>query len=205
MRARVFCPLFCHWPRVKTTRSPCLSRPSGRVTSETRACIFPALLCVAEMRHHSQSTGWQVSRPYHSATLALKFETINNQWFLWPTLPWWPVTCSRELTWLENESSSRYCFRQGLKYPVNKRNRNTDSWIKSEPCHTTNVIPVTQTLHRCGRTKKKKDYKERKKILTNKTIDDIASKLAQFQPSASKDQFLGKKSWILKFLSQTCL
>ena len=71
--------------------------------------------------------------------------------------------------------------------------------------HTTNVIPVTQTLHRCGRTKKKKDYKERKKLLTNKTIDDIASKLTQFQPFASKDQFLGKKSWILKFLSQTCL
>lgn len=45
VRARVFCPLFCHWPRVKTTRSPCLSRPSGRVTSETRACIFP-LFCV---------------------------------------------------------------------------------------------------------------------------------------------------------------
>ena len=44
VRARVFCPLFCHWPRVKTTRTPCLSRPSGRVTSETRACIFPALL-----------------------------------------------------------------------------------------------------------------------------------------------------------------
>ena len=49
VRARVFCPLFCHWPRVKTTRSPCLSPPSGGVTSETRACIFPALLCAAEM------------------------------------------------------------------------------------------------------------------------------------------------------------
>lgn len=142
VRARVFCPLFCHWPRVKTTRSPYLSPPSGRVSSEIRACIFPALLCVAEMTHHSQSTGWQVSRPGYitQQRCLLKFETSNNQWFLWPTLPWWPVTCSRELTWLENESSSRYCFRQGLKYPVNKRNRNTDSWIKSEPCHTQQTL-----------------------------------------------------------------